>query len=582
MRKILCMLFTMAMIVSVVPINAYAADNYGKLTSDEIKLFKENVTLGSNSTLKDVSVSYSSELAGKNNINNYHWTVWRNNSKGMGINKAANSGAGIGSGNYGGFSSSKVDLWSQGDKYVNAIKQLNNGKFPVRQNYSYPVDTNTNKLGMWVDRAGYYTFLCDPQYDKLTLNGYANFKWTEEIKETKETVQNTVTNLYEGPKAKEFAQWTAGNIGFADGIANWMINAPFPPVKQMDFATIKNVFGKAIENQLIASKTYNYNKTRYTMSYYGEMKDRNNENINYIINIHINGDVEEDSYDSPSFPDTVVCKYSTVIITNSYKTETHTKKVQIASTVIAEDTYATQLASYYSFYLAKKSDVSTNKIKTGYGFWGNTKAYYINGTQYTHDVGNYNYTFTNQTSGGKLYSNIMLLIPESYTLFEDIPNTYSYIPNDVKNPTDNSTGNSGTGSGGNNGGTSGGGGSGDTSNPDDNPGGTTPDGNKPDGNIPGDGNNGDNGNNGNGGNGGNNGDNGNNNNNGNGGGNHGGNGNNNGGQSSNTNIDNPYKFGNLDNQPLVYIDLDAVEGVKKTRLPKRVVLYDIHTGETYK
>ena len=567
MRKILCMLFTMAMIVSAVPINAYAADNYGKLTSDEIKLFKDNVTLGSNSTLKDVSVSYSSELAGKNNINNYHWTVWRNDSKGMGINKAANSGAGVGSGNYSGFASSKVDLWSQEDKYVNAIKQLNNGKFPARQNYRYPIDTNTNKLGMWVDRAGYYTFLCDPQYDKLTLNGYANFKWTEEIEETKkESFTIIESRTAEGDRAlgekDDFYKGWMSTLNLEDSTGKTSQEIAKLICNNMKIESQENTGFKSGSSKVTIKKG---NKTIELNISVTPSKVNNGEGVaegHLLYNIKM---------------------IKTETITNIFfRTETHTKKVQIASTVVAEDTYATQLASYYSFYLAKKSDVSTNKIKTGYGFWGNTKAYYINGTQYTQDVGSYDYTFTNQTSGGKLYSNIMLLIPESYTLFEDIPNTYSYIPNDVKNPTDNSTGNGGTGSGGNNGGTSGGGGSGDTSNPDDNPGGTTPDGNKPDGNIPGDGNNGDNGNNGNGGNGGNNGDNGNNNNNGNGGGNHGGNGNNNGGQSSNTNIDNPYKFGNLDNQPLVYIDLDAVEGVKKTRLPKRVVLYDIHTGETYK
>ena len=152
--------------------------SYNRLSSEEKKAFDKLYKETSTSKLQNVSVSYSSSISGKSDVNQYRWTVWRNDTKNSTINKKANNG----NGNYSGFTKKKVQSWSRNDTYINAIKELNKGKFPETKDYKYPTTTSGDKLDFWMGEPGFYSILGDPRYKNITLKGYRTYKWTEKIK----------------------------------------------------------------------------------------------------------------------------------------------------------------------------------------------------------------------------------------------------------------------------------------------------------------------------------------------------------------------------------------------------------------
>lgn len=513
--------------------------SYNRLTSEEKKAFDKLYKETSTSKLQNVSVSYSSSISGKSDINQYRWTVWRNDTKNSTINKKANNG----NGNYSGFSKSKVQSWSRDEAYINAIKNLNNGKFPATKDYKYPTTTSGDTLDFWMGEPGFYSILGDPRYKNITLKGYRTFKWTEKIKKTKtewkeknETYTKTLTSKKD---TLGFGYHnTAGTLQMYEAIQ-----------LKMDFfgISLTNSEAKRMEKTLKSSydTRMSNNKEIYEMHSSSSVMIPNG--VAYV-NISIAGQTTDKV--TPDIVHFQVTKKTKEKVTKTwYETKSHSKKQQIAQTVVAKNAYATQIQKYGTFYLTPKSNVSSNTIKQrNTGFWGSVKPSYHQSNPKTQDQGNYTWTFSTNVSSGKKSYNLYASITQKYKFFDDIAHLIPSVPNEVPNPPANPndplppiTNNpDNPGGGNNNGGNPGGGNNGGKPSDPDNPGG----GNNP-GN-PGGGNNG------------------------------GGNGNNGGGGTDPTDPDNPDKIGDKDNPPMMNIEIDIDDGIDERRKPTMVHLYDLY------
>ena len=516
--------------------------SYNRLTSEEKKAFDKLYKETSTSKLQNVSVSYSSSISGKSDINQYRWTVWRNDTKNSTINKKANSG----NGNYSGFSKSKVQSWSRDEAYINAIKNLNNGKFPATKDYKYPTTTSGDTLDFWMGEPGFYSILGDPRYKNITLKGYRTFKWTEKIKKTKTEwkEQKTVNK-------KQYTKKSSPNsYGFGPRSVTELANTLKIRLSSRPFnIKLTNSEAKRLANKLIDSKE---DKLGGINTSYYEMSSSYSKSITNgtaIINVYIGG--YSTDVVTPEIVNIQVTKKTKKKVTKTwYETKSHSKKQQIAQTVVAKNAYATQIQKYGTFYLTPKSNVSSNTIKQrNTGFWGSVKPSYHLSNPKTQDQGNYTWTFSTNVSSGKKSYNLYASITQKYKFFEDIAHLMPSVPNnEVPNPPadpdvplppiTNNPDNPGGGN--NNGGNPGGGNNGGNPSDPDNPGG----GNNPD--NPGGGNNG------------------------------GGNGNNGGGGTDPTDPDNPDKIGDKDNPPMMNIEIDVDDGIDERRMPTMVHLYDLY------
>lgn len=539
----------MALVMSVsiltagVPVAEAKPASYNRLTSEEKKAFDKLYKETSTSKLQNVSVSYSSSISGKSDINQYRWTAWRNDTKNSTINKKANNG----NGNYSGFSKSKVQSWSRDEAYINAIKNLNNGKFPATKDYKYPTTTSGDTLDFWMGEPGFYSILGDPRYKNITLKGYRTYKWTEKIKKTKtEWKEKNETKVKTYTKKSQVLGFgyhsTTGKLQMYQVIEQ----------KLDDFGIyITKSQAKRMERKLKSSydTRMSSGKEIYEMHTNDSVSIKNGT---AYVRISIAGQTTDKV--TPDIVSIQVTKKTKEKVTKTwYETKSHTKKQQIAQTVVAKNTYATQIQKYGTFYLTPKSNVSSNTIKQrNTGFWGSVKPSYHQSNPKTQDQGNYTWTFSTNVSSGKKSYNLYASITQKYKFFEDIADLMPSVPNnEVPNPPanpnaplppitnnpDNPGG--GNNNGGNPGNPGGGNNGGNTSDP-DNPGG----GNNPD--NPGGGNNG------------------------------GGNGNNGGGGTDPTDPDNPDKIGDKDNPPMMNIEIDIDDGIDERRMPTMVHLYDLY------
>lgn len=547
MRKLFLGLMAFVMSVSVLtagmPVAEAKPASYNRLTSEEKKAFDKLYKETSTSKLQNVSVSYSSSISGKSDINQYRWTVWRNDTKNSTINKKANNG----NGNYSGFSKSKVQSWSRDEAYINAIKNLNNGKFPATKDYKYPTTTSGDTLDFWMGEPGFYSILGDPRYKNITLKGYRTYKWTEKIKKTKtEWKEKNETKVKTYTKKSQVLGFgyhsTTGKLQMYQVIEQ----------KLDDFGIyITKSQAKRMERKLKSSydTRMSSGKEIYEMHTNDSVSIKNGT---AYVRISIAGQTTDKV--TPDIVSIQVTKKTKEKVTKTwYETKSHSKKQQIAQTVVAKNTYATQIQKYGTFYLTPKSNVSSNTIKQrNTGFWGSVKPSYHQSNPKTQDQGNYTWTFSTNVSSGKKSYNLYASITQKYKFFEDIADLMPSVPNNEvpnppANPNDplppitNNPDNPGGGNnnGGNPGNPGGGNNGGNTSDP-DNPGG----GNNPD--NPGGGNNG------------------------------GGNGNNGGGGTDPTDPDNPDKIGDKDNPPMMNIEIDIDDGIDERRMPTMVHLYDLY------
>lgn len=547
MRKLFLSMMALVMSVSILtagmPVAEAKPASYNRLTSEEKKAFDKLYKETSTSKLQNVSVSYSSSISGKSDINQYRWTAWRNDTKNSTINKKANNG----NGNYSGFSKSKVQSWSRDEAYINAIKNLNNGKFPATKDYKYPTTTSGDTLDFWMGEPGFYSILGDPRYKNITLKGYRTYKWTEKIKKTKtEWKEKNETKVKTYTKKSQVLGFgyhsTTGKLQMYQVIEQ----------KLDDFGIyITKSQAKRMERKLKSSydTRMSSGKEIYEMHTNDSVSIKNGT---AYVRISIAGQTTDKV--TPDIVSIQVTKKTKEKVTKTwYETKSHTKKQQIAQTVVAKNTYATQIQKYGTFYLTPKSNVSSNTIKQrNTGFWGSVKPSYHQSNPKTQDQGNYTWTFSTNVSSGKKSYNLYASITQKYKFFEDIADLMPSVPNnEVPNPPanpnaplppitnnpDNPGG--GNNNGGNPGNPGGGNNGGNTSDP-DNPGG----GNNPD--NPGGGNNG------------------------------GGNGNNGGGGTDPTDPDNPDKIGDKDNPPMMNIEIDIDDGIDERRMPTMVHLYDLY------
>ena len=547
MRKLFLSMMALVMSVSILtagmPVAEAKPASYNRLTSEEKKAFDKLYKETSTSKLQNVSVSYSSSISGKSDINQYRWTAWRNDTKNSTINKKANNG----NGNYSGFSKSKVQSWSRDEAYINAIKNLNNGKFPATKDYKYPTTTSGDTLDFWMGEPGFYSILGDPRYKNITLKGYRTYKWTEKIKKTKtEWKEKNETKVKTYTKKSQVLGFgyhsTTGKLQMYQVIEQ----------KLDDFGIyITKSQAKRMERKLKSSydTRMSSGKEIYEMHTNDSVSIKNGT---AYVRISIAGQTTDKV--TPDIVSIQVTKKTKEKVTKTwYVTKSHSKKQQIAQTVVAKNTYATQIQKYGTFYLTPKSNVSSNTIKQrNTGFWGSVKPSYHQSNPKTQDQGNYTWTFSTNVSSGKKSYNLYASITQKYKFFEDIADNLTNVPNnDVPNPPanpndplppiTNNPNNPGGGNnnGGNPGNPGGGNNGGNTSDP-DNPGG----GNNPD--NPGGGNNG------------------------------GGNGNNGGGGTDLTDPNNPDKIGDKDNPPMMNIEIDIDDGIDERRMPTMVHLYDLY------
>ena len=547
MRKLFLGLMAFVMSVSVLTAGMSVAEakpaSYNRLTSEEKKAFDKLYKETSTSKLQNVSVSYSSSISGKSDINQYRWTVWRNDTKNSTINKKANNG----NGNYSGFSKSKVQSWSRDEAYINAIKNLNNGKFPATKDYKYPTTTSGDTLDFWMGEPGFYSILGDPRYKNITLKGYRTYKWTEKIKKTKtEWKEKNETKVKTYTKKSQVLGFgyhsTTGKLQMYQVIEQ----------KLDDFGIyITKSQAKRMERKLKSSydTRMSSGKEIYEMHTNDSVSIKNGT---AYVRISIAGQTTDKV--TPDIVSIQVTKKTKEKVTKTwYETKSHTKKQQIAQTVVAKNTYATQIQKYGTFYLTPKSNVSSNTIKQrNTGFWGSVKPSYHQSNPKTQDQGNYTWTFSTNVSSGKKSYNLYASITQKYKFFDDIADLMPSVPNnEVPNPpanpndplppiTNNPDNPGGGNNNGGNPGNPGGGNNGGNPSDPDNPGG----GNNPD--NPGGGNNG------------------------------GGNGNNGGGGTDPTDPDNPDKIGDKDNPPMMNIEIDIDDGIDERRMPTMVHLYDLY------
>lgn len=548
MRKLFLGMMALVMSVSVLtagmPIVEAKPASYNRLSSEEKKAFDKLYKETSTSKLQNVSVSYSSSISGKDNVNQYRWTAWRNDTKNSTINKKANNG----NGNYSGFTKQKVQSWSRNDTYINAIKNLNKGKFPATKDYKYPTTTKSGKLDFWMGEPGFYSILGDPRYSSITLKGYRTYKWTEKIKKTK-------TEWKEKTK-KDKVQYTKktspNTYGFGPRSISELENTLKIRLssKKIDI-NLTNTEARRLANKLIDSKEDRIggnNISYYDMSASYSVLIKNGT---AKINVYIGGP-SHDIVNPEIVEITVTKKTKEKVKKTWYETKSHTKKQQIAQTVVAKNTYATQIQKYGTFYLTPKSNVKSNTIKQrNTGFWMSTKPSYHQSNPKTQDQGNYTWTFSTNVSSGKKSYNLYASITEKYKFIEDIADNITNVPNnEVPNPPSNpndplpsrpGTSGGNNNSGGNNsgggddnhggGGNNGGGNPDNPSNPGDNNGGNN---NNPD----------------------------------NPGGNNGG--------TDPTDPSQPDKIGDKDNPPMIHIEVDVDEGIKVKKLPTMVHLYDLY------
>lgn len=395
-----------------------ALTGYDSLDSDEKSAFHQVFQETNDRKLKSVNVSYSTEISGEENISNYHWTAWYKTKKGDSINKKANSGKGIGSGSYTGFTKKKIETWSQDDKYIQGIKSINNGKFPSSKDYQFPVDTSTSKLDWWVDKPGYYDIMSDPKYNKIILKGYRTFQWCEEIKKTEYiTNSNKITVKNVSNTDASFMPGGNGQLLYQEIFEGSSLDEKTGMTSQEFIQLIndsKKIHNEDKDDELTASKI-----TMETSCY---IQKNNKKTRIYVVVRKVDGQYN------------IELTYHIQETKVSFEIKEHTTKQQIAETVVAKNAYASEIQRYSNFGLVKKFSGAKNIQIRNIGFWRNINPYYHGGNTTTQDVGNYDYTFSTNGEGLKTI-NLYISLPVKYKLFTNIKDSFLIVPG-LPNPSE--------------------------------------------------------------------------------------------------------------------------------------------------
>lgn len=362
--------FTLALLMALSSLgitNVHQADatglNYNALSSQDKKVFD---SLGiDKSKISDITSTIDVKATGGNDINKYQWTAWYNrHTKNFTIDKSDTNG------NY------------------------NNG---------FPKSTTGASTGTNFTKVGYYKYLRDPVYKKLTLIATQTFKY-DEI-EQREKIEKSFDNW----KPLQFLGWvhssTSGTLELNDVIEQYFKTKEVYLTKQE---------AKNIADGLKASKELEPNSPYYQMHHtftHTQKKD------SYTIKISIQAETE--SAQANRIAISVMKKTKINYTVNIPKS----KSVEIARTSIS-NVSATELAKYNSFKLDWKggntNQKSTTINKSNGGWWGRYSPSYHNSNPKTEDSGGGSRYYTFSTSGSHGHSvNLYNMISKKEKLFTE-------------------------------------------------------------------------------------------------------------------------------------------------------------------
>lgn len=236
----------LAILISFAMVAPYATPMVAMAADDEDSSFDasyfENATSGSNSTIKMSSGSSSSlqsqlgtaiamqvssttgsssttltsidnisdiEVGLTANPDSYRWTAWYRKNAEDELDTSSSSG------NYFGFSLDKVKAWSE---YSEEIKNLNDGKFPELQDYTYPTTTADGNLSFWADKPGVYDVYGDPHYSQVVLTAKVDVTYTTETQTAKLVDSTTSGAGYPDSSVSDNTLETLGGLPSNDGV----------------------------------------------------------------------------------------------------------------------------------------------------------------------------------------------------------------------------------------------------------------------------------------------------------------------------------------------------------------------------
>lgn len=320
----------------------------------------------------------------------YKYTAWYKYKKENRIDKAANNYTGT----YRGFTQQKIEDYK---KYENEIRQMNGGSYPTSPQ-SFPMDSNSPEIKFWMSKAGYYDVLIDQKVRNVTLEAFAEFNWEEEV--VTETVQKTYSH-------HDF---------------NY---------DETDEKAIVNLWEKVKKKYSLTGEMYDYFGAGNLGTWSWDTKDKDDKNVSYHAVLET------------TCADVHVCgnEYGKLTVTRTERkkktvTESRSQKIQIASSTVASNAWATQLDKYKTFYLVPTGTGSRTIATVEKGFWKNLNPPYFTTNIPVSDNGNYPYTWSNGVNSGLANVSVNLSskldsMDGFYTVHENIPDAVVKIPDDV-------------------------------------------------------------------------------------------------------------------------------------------------------
>ena len=161
---------------STVKMSAGSSSSMQSQLATAIAMQVSSTTGSSSTTLTSIDSISDIEVGLTANPDSYRWTAWYRKNAEDPLDTSSSSG------NYYGFSLDKVKAWSE---YSEEIKNLNDGKFPELQDYTYPTTTADGNLSFWADKPGVYDVYGDPHYSQVVLTAKVDVTYTTETQTAK-------------------------------------------------------------------------------------------------------------------------------------------------------------------------------------------------------------------------------------------------------------------------------------------------------------------------------------------------------------------------------------------------------------
>lgn len=345
--------------------------NYGALSSQDKVVFK---AAGGTSNAFDIT----SNITIKKDVPSpsaYQWTAWYNRkTKNFTIDKSKTSG------NY------------------------KNG-FP-KKTTSATTSTNFNKVG-------YYKYLRDPIYNKITLTAKQTFTWKTNEKKTK---KETVSKTNNGRKCKEESARFMLTGDWQSLYTDIASKNRLPKESGKSASAIAKLIKKNYKEDVISEDTAVQVRYRGTSNFSFTVGDTKTTINTTVMPYGASSDGGVEYYN-------ITLKWTCVTKRTYYEEKSHTKTLEIAKTQVASNVSATELAKYSNFKLLWKGGNTAAKNtaikKNNAGWWGSHKPAYHTGNANTKDTGGGSHYYTWSTSGTKNSINLYNLISKKEKLFTE-------------------------------------------------------------------------------------------------------------------------------------------------------------------